>query len=95
MRFSGFRIRLRVGIAVMFLSIMLPLTAAMTGILYGQNSQLAMQLAESAMDGATRDVVSGVGALLGPLARVVDLSVGFGKAERNSLRRLESLRPLV
>ena len=95
MRFSGFRIRLRVGIAVMFLSIMLPLTAAMTGILYGQNSQLAMQLAESAMDGATRDVVSGVGALLVPLARVVDLSVGFGKAERNSLRRLESLRPLV
>ena len=92
---QGFRIRLRVGIAVMFLSVMLPLTALMTGILYRQNSQLAVQLAETAMDGASRDVVAGVGSLLGPMAGVVDHSVAFGKAERGAARRIDGLRPLV
>jgi adenylate cyclase len=86
---------LRVGIAVMFLSFMLPLTAIMTGALYRQNSHLAVQLAEAAMDNTTSDVVGGVRALLSPMARVVDLSVAFGKAERDSLRRVEGLRPLV
>jgi adenylate cyclase len=92
---NNFRIRLRVGIAVMFLSVMLPLTALMTGILYRQNSQLAVQQAEAAMDSTTRDVVAGVGAVLGPMGRLVDLSVAFGKTGRDSLRRLDSLRPLV
>ena len=90
-----FSVRLRVGIAVVFLSVMLPLTALMTGILYRQNSQLAVQLAENAMDSASTNVVAGVRSLLGPMARVVDLSVAFGKAERGSLRRIEGLRPLV
>lgn len=90
-----FRIRLRVGIAVMFLSVMLPLTAVMTAILYRQNSQLAVQLAESAMDSATSDVVAGVASLMKPMARVVDLSVTFGKAEHDSLRQVNGLRPLV
>lgn len=90
-----FRVRLRVGIAVMFMCVMLPLTAVMTGVLYRQNSVLAVQLAESAMDGATKDVVAGVRSLLGPMARVVDLSVAFGKAERDGIRRADGLRPLV
>ncbi len=89
------RIRLRVGIAVVFLCVMLPLTAMMTALLYRQNSHLAYTLAETAMDGATRDVVVGVRNLLGPMARVVNLSAAFGKAERENLRRIESLRPLV
>ncbi len=92
---SVFRVRLRVGIAVMFLSVMLPLTGLMTAVLYRQNSQLAVQLAETAMSSATNDVVAGVRSLLGPMARVVDLSVAFGKAEGESLRRLDGLRPLV
>lgn len=92
---NGFRIRLRVGITVMFLSVMLPLTGLMTAVLYRQNSQLAIQLAEHAMDSATSDVVSGVGSLLGPMGRVADLSVAFGKAEGDSIRRVEGLRPLV
>ena len=93
--FGKVRVRLRVGIAVMFLSVMLPLTGLMTGILYRQNSQLAVQLAESAMEGASSDVVAGVRSLLGPMARVVELSADFGKEERGSLRRIEGLRPLV
>ncbi|KIL99801.1 Adenylate cyclase [Paramagnetospirillum magnetotacticum MS-1] len=92
---EGFRIRLRVGITVMFLSVMLPLTALMTTILYNQNSRLAIQLAEHAMDSATADVVSGVASLLGPMGRVADLSVAFAKAEGDSVRRVEGLRPLV
>jgi adenylate cyclase len=89
------RIRLRIGIAVIFLSVMLPLTGTMTGVLYRQNSRLAFDLAQSAMEGATRDVVVGVGSLLGPMARVVSMSVAFGKAERENLRRFDSLRPLL
>lgn len=89
------RIRLRVGIAAIFLGIMLPLTGLMTTVLYRQNSHLAAELAQNAMDGATRDVVSGVRNLLVPMARVVDLSTAFGKAEGEKLRRVETLRPLI
>ncbi len=89
------RIRLRIGIAVIFLCIMLPLTALMTAVLYRQNSVLAHNLAQSAMENATRDVVVGVRNLLGPMARVVDLSAAFGRVERENLRRVDSLRPLI
>ncbi|MBI3445735.1 MAG: HAMP domain-containing protein [Magnetospirillum sp.] len=94
-RKKGPQIRLRVGISVIFLCVMLPLTGAMTVVLYRQNSHLANDLAQSAMDGTTRDVVSGVRNLLGPMARVVNLSAAFGKAEGENLRRVESLRPLI
>jgi adenylate cyclase len=89
------RIQLRIGIAVVFLCVMLPLTGMMTALLYRQNSLLAHNLAESAMESTTRDVVVGVRNLLGPMARVVSLSVAFGKAEQEKLRRFESLHPLV
>lgn len=90
-----FRIRLRVGIAAMFLGVMLPLTGLMTTILYRQNSQVAVNLAETAMESATNDVVAGVRSVMAPMARVVDLSVAFGKAERESLRQVDGLRPLL
>lgn len=89
------RIRLRVGIAVMFLLIMLPLTAGMVGTLYRQNSRLAYDMAEAAMDRATRDIVDNVRGMLGPIARAVDVTVAFGKAQRQGLRRPDSLRPLM
>lgn len=79
----------------MFLGIMLPLTGAMTAMLYRQNSHLAVQMAEDAMDNATADVVSGMAALVGPIARVVDMSVVFGKAERDVIRHIDGLRPMV
>lgn len=89
------RIRLRIGIAVMFLGIMLPLTGVMTAVLYRQNTRLAFDMAETAMDSASQEVVSSVRVLLGQMARVVDTSVAFGLAERNSLRSVDTLRPLV
>jgi len=89
------RIRLRVGIAVMFLLVMLPLTGGMVGALYRQNSTLAYDMAEAAMDRATRDIVDNVSSMLGPIARTVDMTVAFGKAEREGLRRPESMRPLL
>jgi adenylate cyclase len=89
------RIRLRVGIAVMFLGIMLPLTGMMTAVLYRQNSHLAFDMAETAMDSASHEVVSSIRVLLGQMARVVDTSVAFGLAERTTLRNVETLRPLL
>ncbi|WP_431855570.1 cache domain-containing protein [Azospirillum sp.] len=87
--------RLRVGIAVVFLAVMLPLTAGMVGILYRQNSQLAFDMAESAMDRATEDVVAAVQALLDPIARAVDMTVAYGKAQGEDLRQPQAMRPLV
>ena len=89
------RIRLRLGIAVVFLSVMLPLTIGMTGILYLQNSRLATEQAQTAMNGATHDVVQGMRTLLGSMARVVNLSVTYGKSQGEAIRRVESMRFLV
>lgn len=89
------RIRLRIGIAVMFLGIMLPLTGMMTAVLYQQNSRLAIEMGKASMDSASQGVVSAVRLLLGQIARVVDTSVAFGLAERTTLRNVETLRPLL
>ena len=89
------RMRLRVGIAVVFLLVMLPLTSGMVGILYRQNSELAYDMAEAAMDRATDDVVAAVQALLGPIARAVDMTVAYGKAQGEDLRQPQAMRPLV
>lgn len=88
-------LRLRVGIAVVFLAVMLPLTAGMVGILYRQNSELAYDMAEAAMDRATADVVAAVQALLGPIARAVDMTVAYGKSQGEDLREPQAMRPLV
>ena len=82
------RIRLRVGIAVVFLCVMLPLTAMMTALLYRQNSHLAYTLAETAMDGATRDVV--VGVLQRPQSRPAD---GGPAGRRRTRRAMAASRP--
>jgi adenylate cyclase len=87
--------RLRVGIAVVFLVVMLPLTSGMVGILYRQNSALAYDMAEAAMDRATDDVVAAVQALLGPIARAVDMTVAYGKTQGEDLRQPQAMRPLV
>ncbi len=88
------RVRLKVGIVVIFLMVMLPLTAIMTGVLYRQNSHLATDMAEAAMQRATTDTLVGVRNIFEPIARMVDLSVTFGKAQRDGLRHPEAWRPL-
>ncbi|MBC7951073.1 MAG: adenylate/guanylate cyclase domain-containing protein [Rhodospirillaceae bacterium] len=77
-----------------FLLVMLPLTAIMTGVLYRQNSQLATEMAETAMQRATTDTVVGVRNIFEPIARMVDLSVTFGKVQRDALRHPDAWRPL-
>ncbi|RAU20265.1 adenylate/guanylate cyclase domain-containing protein [Paramagnetospirillum kuznetsovii] len=88
------RIRLQIGIFAMFMGIMLPLIGAMTGILYVRNADLAEKTANSAMDKSTESVVIGVRGLLEPIARTVELSAAFGRAQRDSLRRPDSWRPI-
>jgi adenylate cyclase len=89
------RIRLRVGIAAMFLLIVVPLAAAMIGFLYERNATLARQMAEQSMTLAAREVTVKVGAMMGAMAHAVDNAVAFGKAQRAELRRPETLRPLL
>lgn len=95
MAFRIKKVRPRIGIAVAFLITMLPLTTAMVGLIYRQNSTLALEMAGKAMDGASQDVVARVRSLLGPMRRLVNLSVAFGKADRGGLRSPDTLRLLV
>ena len=88
-------VRLRVGIFSIFLMIMLPLIGAMTAILYQQNMKLAEDTAVEAMDKATESVVAGIQGMLDPIARTVELSAAFGRAQRESLRRPEAWGPLL
>lgn len=89
------RIRLRMGIAVMFLAIVLPLTVVMIAVLFQQNARLARQMAEQSMEMAGREVATAVNGLIGDLSNAVELSVAFGRAQQEALRRPESLRPLL
>ncbi|CAA7619299.1 Adenylate cyclase 1 protein [Magnetospirillum sp. LM-5] len=88
------RVRLRIGIAVTFLIVVVPLTVAMVGFLYRQNAMLARQMAVQAMQLAEREVKITVTALFGNLAAAVQMSAAAGQAAQDGLHRPESLRPL-
>jgi adenylate cyclase len=93
---KGFsRIRLRVGIALIFIAIMVPLTAVMTMVLYRQNVELAQDIARGAMERTSAEVAGGLRDLMAPMARMLDMSAAFAKENRGSLRKVESLRPMV
>lgn len=89
------RVRLRVGIAVAFLCVVVPLTVAMVGILYSQNVRLANDMAEQAMMMAGREVAVRVGGLMGELANAVEISASFGRARQEDLQKPETLRPML
>lgn len=88
-------IRLRVGITGTFLLVVLPLTIGMVGMLYRQNARLAFDMAESAMARSSENVMVNIRGLMDPVERAVELSVAFGKAQGELIRRPESLRPLL
>ena len=90
-----FRVRLRLGIFAIFMALMLPLIGAMTAVLYQQNVRLAESTANEAMNKATVSVISYITGLLDPIVSTVDLATTFGAAQRESLRRPESWRPLL
>ncbi|MBR9972187.1 adenylate/guanylate cyclase domain-containing protein [Magnetospirillum sulfuroxidans] len=89
------RIRLRLGITVMFLLIVVPLSSAMIGFIYSRNATLARQMAEQSMDLAAREVTIKVSGVIDGMARALDMAVAFGKGQQNELRRPESLRPML
>lgn len=89
------RIKLRMGIAMMFLAVVLPLTIIMIAVLFQQNARLARHMAEQSMEMAGREVASAVNGLIGDLSNAVELSVAFGRAQQEALRRPDSMRPLL
>lgn len=89
------RIRLRLGITFMFLLIVVPLSSAMLGFIYDSNATLARQMADQAMRLATQDVTVRVSGIIDGMARALDMAVAFGKGQKDDLRRLDSLRPLL
>lgn len=92
---SGISIKLRVGIAMVFLAVVVPLTVVMIGLLFRQNARLSQQMATQVMDLAAREATTAVTGLVGDLSNAVELSVAFGRAQQEALRRPETLRPFL
>lgn len=89
------RIRLRVGIAMVFLAVVVPLTVIMITLLFQQNARLSRQMADQVMELAAREATVAVTGLVSDLSNAVELSVAFGRAQQEALRRPETLRPLL
>jgi len=88
-RSSRWRIPLRRVIVATFLVTMCPLLVVMVGILYWQNSRLAVDLAADAMHRASRDAVISIQGLLEPVARTVSLSAALSHDQSELLREPE------
>ncbi|MGE5476335.1 MAG: cache domain-containing protein [Bacteroidales bacterium] len=89
------QIKLRVGIAAVFLAVVVPLTVIMIALLFRQNARLSQQTADQVMELAAREATVAVTGLVADLSNAVELSVAFGRAQQEALRRPETLRPLL
>ncbi len=89
------KIRLRIGIAMMFLAVVVPLTVAMVAVLFQQNARLARNMADQSMDMAEREAVGQVQRLVNDFASAVALSSAFNRVQKSTLRQPEALRPLL
>ncbi len=87
-----FAIRLRLGIAVAFLLVMVPMTIGIVGYFYWTNSVLMLQTAQEAMDRTTRSVVSDVQNLITPVSRIVAATTVLAQVDRGSLHKPNGLR---
>jgi adenylate cyclase len=84
-----FRVRLPVGIAAVFLMVMVPLLATMTAVLYQQNSRVTIEVAAGAMDTASASTVANVRELIGPVMSTVQLWTMIGKSTELRFSRAE------
>lgn len=92
----GYRkIKLRIGIAVMFLLVIVPLTVVMISVLYSQNSELARAMARQLMQSSGEEVVASVTGMIGNMSKALNMSVSFGQAQKQTLRQHESMRPML
>ncbi|NUB21784.1 HAMP domain-containing protein [Azospirillum formosense] len=89
---TPYRIRLRVGIALAFLLTTVPLIAVMLSYLFHENSRSALEVASQSIARTTQTVTNDLNGLVSPVARVAEAMAGFGRIDRNGLRRIESLR---
>lgn len=80
---------------MMFMAVVVPLTIIMIALLFQQNARIAHQMADEVMDLAAREATVAVTGLVGDLSNAVELSVAFGRAQQEALRRPETMRPLL
>lgn len=83
------------GIAMMFLAVVVPLTVAMVTVLYQQNTRLARAMADQAMNLAEREAVSQVQQLVNDFSSAVALSTAFSRVDKTALRKPEAMRSLL
>lgn len=80
---------------MVFLAVVVPLTVIMIALLFQQNARLSQQMADQVMDLAAREATVAVTGLVADLSNAVELSVAFGRAQQEALRRPETMRPLL
>lgn len=80
---------------MVFLAVVVPLTVVMITLLFQQNARLTQQMATQVMELAAREATVAVTGLVADLSNAVELSVAFGRAQQEALRRPETLRPLL
>lgn len=80
---------------MVFLAVVVPLTVIMITVLFQQNARLSHQMADHVMELAAREATVAVTGLVADLSNAVELSVAFGRAQQEALRRPETLRPLL
>jgi adenylate cyclase len=89
---TRFRLPFRVSVSLAFTLISVPLLAAVIGILYLRNAQIARELAAETMERASTAIANDIDALLGPVAQAVEATATLGKIDRGALRRAEAFQ---
>ena len=82
--------RLRPGITLAFLVLVVPLNVGMIAFNYRQNVALAIEMAEAAMARVTQEVTGEVGSLLRPVGQAVEALAALAELDRHGLRHPDS-----
>ena len=81
------RVKLSVGIASVFLLVIMPLIMAMMAVLYIQNSRLAIRMAEERMVGISENTMRAVHQMFDPLKIGAEVSTSLGRIVTDDLRQ--------
>lgn len=84
-------IRLRLGIAAAYASVMIPLTGAMVGYLYHSNSELMLKTAANDMSAATECVQRDFKAMFDPVRQVVSSTAELIRTDSSKITQVQGM----
>ena len=87
---SILKIRLRPGIALAFLVVVIPLNVGMVAFVYHQTAALAFEMADVAMQHTSLEVTAKIKSLLAPVGQAVDAMASLARLDGRGLRHVDS-----